>query len=259
MLQLNQIYSGDCLTLLPLITPKSIDLICCDLPYGVTDKKYCNWDNPINIDELWLQFNRLIKDRGVIALTAVQPFTSLLVNSNLKNFRYEIIWQKNINSNFANAKRRPLAHHESILIFYKKFGTYNPQGLIELTKPKVCRNTPQENRQRFNHIKGITGKTYVQTQTNYPKSIIAFDVERGLHATQKSTKLIEYILRTYSNENDVVLDCTAGSATTAIAAINTNRNYIMIEKDPYYYKVSVDRIAQHKVKFIEQIKKENQL
>lgn len=222
------------------IDDKSIDMILCDLPYGMTT---CKWDSVIPFDQLWTQYERIIKDKGAIVLTASQPFTSALVMSKPRMFRYELIWQKNVNSNFANAKRQPLKHHESVLVFYKSKGVYNPQGLIELDKPKLCTN--RKKRDRFNHIVGVTGETYYQTHTNYPKSILKFDVERGLHGTQKPVALFEYLIRTYTNEGDLVLDNCAGSCTTAIASINTNRNWICIEKDNHYYKVGFDRIKLH--------------
>jgi site-specific DNA-methyltransferase (adenine-specific) len=219
------------------IDDKSIDLILCDLPYAITG---CNWDTVIPFDQLWNQYERIIKTNGTIVLTASQPFTSQLVMSNAKLFRYEWIWEKNINSNFQNAKNQPLKHHESVLVFYKKKGVYNPQGLIELDKPKIHKN--RTDRTRINHIDGVTGETYYQTHTNYPKSVFKFDVERGLHATQKPVALFEYLIKTYTNEGAIVLDNCAGSCTTAIACLNTNRNFICIEKDEHYYNVGVDRV-----------------
>ncbi|WHZ08753.1 MAG: Adenine-specific methyltransferase [Cytophagales bacterium] len=150
---------------MPLIPDKSIDLILCDLPYQMTN---CTWDSLIPFEPLWKEYRRIIKDRGAIVLTASQPFTSALVMSNPKMFRYEWIWEKNVNSNFQNAKNQPLKHHESILVFYKKKGVYSPQNLIELEQPITKSNRRSR---RLNHVHGVTGETYVQTHTGYPKSI----------------------------------------------------------------------------------------
>lgn len=239
-LELNKIHHGDCLKLMNKIKDKSVDMILCDLPYNMVK---CKWDILIPFNELWSLYERIIKDRGAIVLTSSQPFTAQLIMSNLKLFKYELIWVKNVNSNFANSKRQPLKHHESILIFYKKLPTYNPQNLIKLKKPKVCRNS--KNRTRINHIEGAKNKTYLQTHTNYPKSILEFDVERGLHATQKPVSLFEYLIRTYTKRNQIILDNCAGSATTAIAAINSNRNYILIEKEKEFVTLGRKRIKQH--------------
>lgn len=244
MLELNKAYQGDCLDLMEKIDDESIDLILCDLPYAITG---CKWDVIIPFDKLWKQYERVIKRKGAIVLTASQPFTSQLVISNPNLFRYEWIWRKNINSNFQQAKNQPLKHHESILVFYKKKGIYNPQGLLLLEKPKVCKN--RTNRTRINHISGVTGETYVQTHTNYPKSILSFDVERGLHATQKPTSLFEYLIKTYTNEGDLVLDNCAGSGTTGIAAMNTRRNFILMEKDPEYYQTICERLRTNTINY----------
>lgn len=238
MLELNQIYNGDCLELMNQIDDKSIDLILCDLPFAITD---AHWDLPIDLDLLWQQYERIIKDKGAIVLNASQPFTAKLIMSNLKLFRYEWIWEKNIASNFANAKKQPLKNHESVLVFYKKLGVYNPQGLIELDQPKVCDNS---NKRKLNHIRGIKSKTYIQTHTNYPKTIQHFDCERGLHGTQKPEKLGQYFLRTYSNENDLILDNCCGSGSYLAAAKNTNRNFIGIEKDQKIFELEKERIEQ---------------
>jgi len=240
---MNNIWLGDCLELMQNIPAKSVDMILCDLPYGTTA---CKWDSVIPFEPLWKQYERIIKDNGAIVLTASQPFTTILISSNIKLFRYELIWQKDKASGFLNANKIPLKAHENVLVFYKKLPTYNPQKTIGGLQRKRTRKKPTHE---------VLGKTGVnekhviwQDNTRYPISVLEFDVDtinHSLHPTQKPIALMEYLIKTYTNEGETVLDNCAGSGTTAIACLNTNRNYICIEKEPKYYEIILNRIAAH--------------
>jgi len=236
-----------CLEGITKIPPKSIDLICCDLPYGLTE---CKWDTPIDIDELWKLYNNILKDNGTIILFGQQPFTSRLVASNYKMFKYSLVWQKSKPGGFAQAPYKVLCEHEDILIFTygkttknsKNRMTYNPQGTISCNiKMKGKTGTTE-------HRKGRkTQKDYVQTTTNYPRSILKFNNEGKVkHPTQKPLLLIEYLIKTFSNENEIVLDNCMGSGTTAIACIKNNRKYIGFEKDTKYFEICKERITDLK-------------
>lgn len=247
----NKIINGDCLKVMKDIPDKSVDMILADLPYGTTA---CKWDSVIPLDKLWEQYERIIKDNGAIVLTASQPFTTALISSNMKLFRYEWIWEKTRANGYPMSKYRPLKQHENICIFSKspatfvkgkESTTYNPQGLQEINK------TVKGNKNR-NYTTNSGGKmtkdNYTQKYTNYPKSILEFsntNRKDSLHPTQKPVELFEYLIKTYTNEGDTVLDNTAGVMTTAIAAINTNRNYICIEKDEDYYNTGLQRVEEH--------------
>lgn len=237
-LQINSVHHGDCLEVMKLIDDKSVDLILTDLPYQMTK---CKWDVLIPFDKMWEQFLRIAKDNAPIVLTASQPFTSMLVMSNLKMFKYEYIWEKPQGVNYANAKRQPLKNHESVLVFCKKTPVYNPQGLIHLDKPQIESNKSKTGEGKLGHIT-VKTETYERWVVNYPKTVQKFKQNRGLHPTQKSLDLFEYLIRTHSNEGDVVLDACAGSGTCGVACINTNRNYILIEKEKKYYDLIIDRL-----------------
>jgi site-specific DNA-methyltransferase (adenine-specific) len=228
-----------------LIPAESVDMILCDLPYGMIKKNRHPWDCVIPFDKLWEQYERVIKNDGAIVLTASQPFTSKLVMSNPKLFRYEWIWQKNQTVNFQNAKRQPLKVHESVLVFYKKLGTYHPQGIIRLDKPQI-----ESNRSKVGKLGHITVKTekFERWVINYPKTIQKFGSERGLHPTQKPVTLFEYLIRTYTNSGATVLDNCAGSFTTAIASDNTGRNWICIEKESGFSEVGLKRVNENRAK-----------
>jgi site-specific DNA-methyltransferase (adenine-specific) len=239
-MKINEIYKGDCLELMPkLIDDKSIDMIFCDLPYGTTRNK---WDSVIPLDKLWGEYERVIKDNGVIVLTAAQPFTSALVMSNIKLFKYEWIWQKTKCSGHLNAKKMPLRQHESVLIFYKKLPTYNPQGLIngDFNNSRPAQGSGiVKNYGKERYTKQISKKG------NYPKTIQEFSNPSGaghLHPTMKPLALIEYMIRTYTNEGDLILDNACGSGTTGLGAKNLNRNFIMMEQDPEYYETACKRV-----------------
>lgn len=248
ILNINQIYCGDCLEVMKQIDDNSVDLILCDLPYGVTQNKK---DICIDLEVLWQQYNRIIKDKGVIVLTSQFPFTIDLILSQRKLFRYDLIWDKQLVSGFLNAKKMPLRSHEHILIFYKKLGTYNPQytkGNPLHSEGNACIDEEIKNKNygkyyRTNDLrKGSTKK--------YPKSVLCIKKlhsSKTLHRTEKPVELAEWIIKTYSNKGDIVLDNCIGSGTTAIACINTKRNFIGIELDKVYVKIAQKRIKEAKL------------
>ena len=235
----NEIYLGDCLELMPKhIEDKSIDMIFCDLPYGTTQNK---WDSVIDLDKLWKEYKRVIKDRGSIVLFSQTPFDKVLGASNLNMLKYEWIWDKFRATGNLNAKKMPMKKHENILVFYKKAPTYNPQGLIKLDTPRTekLRNSNSSNY-------GVRDRDWAQEYTNYPKSILSVKEEHNvgrLHPTQKPLSLIEYMIKTYTNEGDLILDNTCGSGTTGLGAKNLNRDYIMMEQDPEYYDIACKRVG----------------
>jgi DNA modification methylase len=242
------VHLGDCLELMKNIPNGSIDMILCDLPYGTTRNK---WDVVIPLSSLWSEYNRIIKANGAVVLTGAQPFTSVLVVSNIKMFRYDITWEKSNATGFMNSKKMPLRAHEDILVFYKKLPVYNPQK----TKAETSSLRSHKN-DRFssNYGKQIVAAYGGDDFNRFPRSVIKIGKEKGfssatnntrIHPTQKPEELFEWLIRTYSNEGDTVLDNCAGSGTTAIACINTNRRYILIEKDPIYYKAILNRINKH--------------
>ena len=238
MFKLNQIYCGDCLELMRDIPDKSVDMILCDLPYGTTA---CKWDVIIPFEPLWGQYERIIKDNGAIVLTASQPFTSALVMSNIKWFKYEWVWDKITGRGHLVAKYRPMAQHENILVFGNGKVKYNPQ-MVLMDKPQKGKSVEAS---RTTIMGGKTTKeseTIIRTH-KYPKTIITQGVDgKYLHPTQKPVALFEYLIKTYTNEGDLVLDNCIGSGTTAIACINTKRNWIGIEKDEEYCKIARERI-----------------
>jgi site-specific DNA-methyltransferase (adenine-specific) len=227
---------GDCLELMKNVPDKSIDLILCDLPYGTTRNK---WDEVIPFDKLWAQYNRIIKDNGAIVLFSQMPFGANLIMSNPKMFRYEWIWEKEQGTGFLNAKKMPLKKHENILVFYKHLPTYNPQGLIELEAPVHYKGSITKSGSNY----GNASKDYKQTHSNYPTDIIEFNRDKGLHPTQKPVALLEYLIKTYTNEGDVVLDNCMGSGSTGVACLNTNREFIGMELDENYYKIACERLG----------------
>lgn len=237
----NQVFHADCMDLLPRIESKSIDMILTDLPYGVTNNSD---DIPLDLNKLWLQFKRITKDNSPIVLTSQQPFTTDLINSNREMFRYDIIWDKEITSGFLNANRMPLRVHETILVFYNKLPIYNPQfslGQKSHSKGSMKMNT-NNNYGRFDRI----DKTDQQGEKKYPKSIISFKRPHieSEHPTQKPVELFEYLIKTYSNENAIILDCCAGSGTTGIACKRTNRKYILVDKNRDYYNIILGNLSQ---------------
>lgn len=241
---LNQVFNEDCLEGMKRIPDKSVDMILCDLPYGTTQNK---WDSVIPLEKLWDQYLRVIKDDGAIVLTAQTPFDKVLGFSNLKMLRYEWIWGKNKATGHLNSKKMPLKEHENILLFYKKLPKYCPQGIIKKPRPTVRRGKAGNG---TNY--GRSDKDAIQEYENYPKSILSFAMDtKGFHPTQKPVALFEYLIKTYTSAGDVVLDNCMGSGTTAIACINTGRNYIGFELDRDYYEKLTERIAAHKLKEME--------
>ena len=264
-----QLLLGNCLELMKSIENESIDLILCDLPYGTTDiyggkkkkNRFLEWDNIIPLDLLWLEYKRIIKKNGVICLTADQPFTSKLILSNLDWFKYELIWKKDKTTGFLLANYRPMKQTEDIVVFSEggasaaafKAGnsmTYNPQGL---TEKKVIKKNNKKRLGKFLLNEEFMGKNnillseseYSQEWTNYPKEIIEFETEKKpLHPTQKPVSLMEYLIRTYSNENEIVLDNCMGVGSTGVACINTNRRFIGMEIDEKFFNLAKERINE---------------
>jgi len=245
-----EILLGDCLELMKDIPNGSIDMILCDLPYGTTA---CKWDTIIPFNKLWEQYERIVKPNGAIVLTASQPFTSLLVNSNIKLFKQEIIWLKTRPSNFMNAKKMFMNWHESIIIFYRQLPTFNRQ----MREGKLRK----DNINKVNRENSVFGKTGEKNGYKFnnngllnPKTVLEFSNEnaKSLHPTQKPVELMEYLIRTYTNEGDTVLDNCAGSGTTAIACLNTNRQFIVMEKERKYYDIILKRVADFNKNFEQQ-------
>lgn len=237
---------GDCLELMKDIPDKCVDMILADLPYGTTRNK---WDSIIPLEPLWEQYERVIKDNGAIVLTAQTPFDKVLGESNLNMLRYEWIWQKNKATGHLNAKKMPMKSHENVLVFYKKLPTYNPQGLIEKEKPTInkgSRGAKPQGAGGSNY--GKSDKNAIQTHEGYPKDILMFNVVmRPEHPTQKPVSLFEYLIKTYTNEGETVLDNCMGSGTTGVACKNLNRNFIGMELDETYFKIAKERIEKHEV------------
>ena len=236
MIELNKIYNEDCLEGMKRIPDKSVDMILADLPYGTTRNK---WDSIIPLEPLWEQYDRVIKDNGAIVLTAQTPFDKVLGVSNLKYLKYEWIWQKDAGTGFLNAKKMPLKDHENILVFYKKPPTYNPQMRTGFKPYETKRG----------HLGSNYGSCVESVAKSngerYPLTTMKFQRDSSkLHPTQKPVALFEYLIRTYTNENETVLDNVMGSGTTAIACINTNRNYIGFELDETYFNIANERIEK---------------
>ena len=238
-LPINTVVCGDCLIEMQNIADKSVDMILCDLPYGTTA---CKWDTIIPFEPLWEQYKRIIKENGAIVLTASQPFTSALVMSNIKMFKYEWIWEKSRAVGHLNAKKRPMMATESVLIFYGNQCAYNPQDLI---KGKFNNNRPSKDKKRKgNCVYGQEKQYGISEYTNYPNNILKYPNpnNKTVHPTQKPVALFEYLIKTYTNDGDLVLDNCLGSGTTAIACIRTGRNYIGIEQEQKYIDIANKRI-----------------
>lgn len=238
-LEENNIYHGDCLELMNGIPDKSIDMILADLPYGTTA---CKWDNVIDLNKLWMQYERIIKNDGAIVLTATQPFTTDLINSNPNLFRYCWHWVKPYSVGFMNANKMPLRNVEDVLVFYKQLPTYNPQGVVEINQKQYRRKDKETT--VYNDM-GLQEGEYIQKYTNYPTQILTFGREgKTIHPTQKPVELFKYLIETYTNEGDLVLDNVSGSGTTAEACILSGRRFICIELDYNYYQLSKERIKK---------------
>ena len=259
---------GDCLEIMKDIPDKSIDMILCDLPYGTTA---CKWDIVIPFDKLWQQYNRIIKDNGAIVLFGSQPFTSNLIMSNIKNFKYEWIWEKQKASNFMGAKYQPLKYHENICVFSKSTHNYYPQKYKVLEFEEIKQMNDKELKQvfetrdydRFGKVdrRKTVNNNYQHKETHlgtglrirsaddgyrFPKSVLKINksINKNVHPTQKPVALLEYLIKTYTNENEIVLDNCMGSGSTGVACVNTNRNFIGIELDENYFNIAKERIEK---------------
>ena len=249
-----KLFKGDCLEVMKDIESGSIDAIIADIPYGTTN---CKWDSIIPLDKLWEQYNRIIKPNGAIVLTSTQPFTSVLINSNIKNFKYCWYWDRCIKSNFLNAKHQPIRHIETIPVFYKKKPTYNP-----ILKPKRkdqirWNNIPSKQSQtdtlnKVGYLENRFERRTIPLDMDYPTELLKYSLpsaNKGRnHPTEKPIELMEYFIKTYTNENDTILDNTMGSGSTGVAAKNLNRNFIGIEMDGNYFNIAEQRISQEQNK-----------
>lgn len=219
------------------IPEKSVDLILCDLPYGTTA---CKWDSIIPFEPLWKQYNRIIKENGAIVLFAAQPFTTKLIHSNFKDFRYCWYWKKRNVTGFSYARYQPMRCIEDICVFYKKMPKYKPQGLVKLEKPRV-RNGKKRNDGVYDSES--LSNPHKSFFTNFPKHLIEFPKDaNNVHPTQKPVALLEYLIKTYTSAGDTVLDNCMGSGSTGVACVNTKRKFIGIEKDNKYFETAKQRI-----------------
>jgi DNA modification methylase len=239
-----QLLQGDCLELIKQIPDQSIDAIITDPPYGTTG---CKWDSVIDFTLMWEQLNRIIKPNGAIVLFGAEPYSSALRMSNIKNYKYDWIWEKPQGTGFLNAKKRPLISYENVSVFYKKQSCYNPQ--FEKGKPyNFTHNTESSSNETYGEYKTTERKS---DGKRYPKSVLRFNNKnpqnQGLHKTQKPVLLMEYLIKTYTNENETVLDFTMGSGSTGVAAKNLKRNFIGIEKDDNYFEIAKKRINEHQL------------
>ena len=245
---LYKFYHGDCLEVMKDIQDGSVDMICADPPYGTTS---CAWDSIIPLEPMWEHLRRVIKPNGAIVLTASQPFTTILISSNMELFKYCWVWEKSRPSGFAQAKNKPLTNHEDIVVFSdgvtvhksqsKKRMKYYPQNIIKLGK-EVKNNSKLFNKDSVFSQRKNAKDTYIQEFTNYPKTTLKFKNEVGIHLTQKPVALMEYLIKTYTNKGETVLDFCMGSGTTGVACRNLKRNFIGIEKDPEYFEIAKNRI-----------------
>ncbi len=231
-----QLYHGDCLTLLDDIPDDSVDMLLVDLPYGTTA---CKWDSIIPLEQLWEQYNRICKKNAAMVFTAAQPFTTILIQSNINNFKYEWIWEKPQGTNPMSAKYMPLKSHENIVVFCRGKPKYNPQ---------MEQGTPYKG---FSSDESKIGEVYGSAKskhrdnpegTRYPKTVLKFKQEKGFHPTQKPVPLMEYLINTYTDEGDIVLDNTMGSGTTGVACKNLRRKFIGIEQDESYFNIAHARM-----------------
>jgi DNA modification methylase len=250
MLNLNKIYLGDCLEVMKDIEDGSVNMILCDLPYAFKGKNRVTanlWDLPIDNDLLWSHYLRIIKEDGAIVLTATNPFASYLIMKNLKYFKYEWVWEKDNGSNFVHTKYQPMRVHELVLVFGKSPTTYNKSNKNMKYNAQFTQGKPyfvKRDMSNMNNLDGFKGRTDTHNKEGkrQPRTVQKINVERGLHPSQKPVTLMEYLIKTYTNENEIVLDNCCGSGSTLVACINTNRQFIGIEKDEKYYEIAKDRI-----------------
>lgn len=244
-----ELYQGECLAVMSTLPDASVDMVMCDLPYGTTA---CAWDSVIPIERLWEEYWRVLKPNGAVVLTAAQPFTTALIASQMDRFRYCWYWSKKAVTGFANAKKQPLRCVEDVVVFYRALPTYNPQGLIKADA--VRKNSASQGGESLRTDVAVSsgkgalrtaGAQYVQEFTNYPRQLIEFPRDRSkVHPTQKPVALMEYLIRTYTNKGETVIDNTMGSGTTGVACKNTGRRFIGIERDPSYFQIAKDRISK---------------
>lgn len=238
-------YLGDCLEVMKGLDDKSVDLVLADLPYGTTN---CHWDETIPFDVLWQQYNRIAKDNAAIVIFGSEPFSSNLRISNLSNYRYDWIWSKNVPTGFALVKKQPMRAHETISVFYRSQPTYNPQMVDSKITDRKLGTKNSRSRKASDHISGldVTRQSYELREKVYPRSIVEFNVppraKGTLHPTQKPVDLLGFLIRTYTNEGDIVLDNTMGSGSTGVACKSTGRHFIGIEKEPKYFEIAKTRI-----------------
>jgi site-specific DNA-methyltransferase (adenine-specific) len=238
-----QLYNGDCLEEMKKIEHESVDMVLTDPPYGTTA---CKWDTVIDLDKMWEQLKRIIKPNGAIVMTASQPFTTTLISSNMKIFKYCWVWEKNLKTGNLNARRMPMGGHEDVVVFCKKSPTYNPQKRQRTTE------LPSGNKKNSKTtVYGSQQEYYINNQSDKisPDTVIkgikcVHNSSGKLHPTQKPVALMEYLIKTYTNENETVVDFTMGSGTTGVACVNTNRNFIGIELDEEYFKIAQERIQK---------------
>jgi site-specific DNA-methyltransferase (adenine-specific) len=229
------LFQGDCLQEMEGIPDGTIDMVLCDLPY----ESECEWDRMIPFEPLWKQYRRIVKKNGAMVFTACQPFTTRLINSQYKLFRYSLVWKKSKKVGFLNARKMPLRTHEDILVFYRKLPTYNPQG-VQPFRRKQKRSSKDSNAYKFRDR-----PDHVQTLTNYPGSVLEISSENSVyHPTQKPVALMEYLIQTYTNPGDLVLDNCMGSGSTGVACSNTGRRFVGIEKDEKFFKIAQERISR---------------
>ena len=243
MLELNTIHKTDCLIGMQDLPDKSVDMVLSDLPYGILD---CKWDKPLDLTLFWGQINRIIKDNGAIVLTATMKFAIDLINSNKRYFRYDLNWSKTMSVGHANCNRMPMRSHELILLFYKKLPTYNPQGLIP-TKNQKIQHKYSSDREHTYKTESLSNP-YTKRFTNYPRSVLTFqnNNSKNVHPTQKPLDMFKYLIQTYSNPGDLILDTCMGSGTTAIAALETERCFVGFETDERYFELATKRVAAWK-------------
>ena len=239
-----ELIQGNCLEKMKDIPDGSIDMILCDLPYGTTK---CKWDSVIPFEPMWEQLKRIIKPNGAIVLFGTEPFSSKLRLSNLRMYKYDWVWKKSP-TGFLNAKKMPMKSVENIIVFYNKLPTYNPQGITKIKNKTIRNHSTKTERTQIGlstHNGGRLRETYIQSFTGYPNQTLMFSNDKGLHPTQKPVALLEYLIKTYTQEGETVLDFTMGSGSTGVAAKNLNRNFIGIELDPEYFKIAEKRINEN--------------
>jgi len=238
-----QLMFGDCLERMKEIPDGSVDMVLTDPPYGTTA---CKWDSVIPFDAMWAELKRIIKPNGAIVLFGSEPFSSALRMSDIKKWRYDWIWEKNKPTNFGNANKMPLKSYEIISVFYNSLPTYNPQGLIDIPEKIVKRNKNEEPEAYGNT--GLIGE-FKRNKTNFPRQNLKFGMEgKNVHPTQKPVALLEYLIKTYTNEGDSVLDFTFGSCSTGVAALNTNRKFLGVEMEEKYFDIGVNRMQESTIK-----------